>query len=82
MLVDLITTLKTLADEEGAAFPLPNVSLSEEYSGRPSLRLPKSLHAKIARLAEEEGVSLNTCLVSAVAMYAGEAQGLTGPPRK
>lgn len=77
ILLDAITTLKKLAEEEGAAFPSPNVSLSDEYSGRPSLRLPKSLHAKAAILAEEEGVSLNTYLVCAIATYTGEAHGLS-----
>lgn len=77
ILLDGITTLKTIADEEKKSFPLPDPSLAEEFSGRPSLRLPKSLHAKIARLAEKEGVSLNTCLVAAVATYVGKSDGLS-----
>ncbi len=75
ILLDAIQTLKIMADEAGPPLPEPNPVLSEEYSGRPSLRLPKSLHARVAKLAENEGVSLNTYLVGAVAMYAGESQG-------
>ena len=77
ILLDAIRTLKIMADEQGVSFPLPNPVFSEEYSGRPSLRLPKSLHARAVRLAQEEGVSLNTYLVTAVAMYTGESQGVT-----
>lgn len=76
VLLDAIKTLKNMADEAGAPFPEPNPVLSEEYSGRPSLRLPSSLHAKAAKLAENEGVSLNTYLVTAIALYTGESQGL------
>lgn len=77
ILLDALQTLKIMADEAGSPLPEPNPILSEEYSGRPSLRLPKSLHARAAKLAENEGVSLNTYLVAAVAMYAGESQGLS-----
>ncbi|PWB40712.1 MAG: hypothetical protein C3F19_09470 [Rhodocyclales bacterium] len=35
----------------------------EEYSGRLVLRMPQSLHAKLAQAAEAEGVSLNTYML-------------------
>lgn len=35
----------------------------EEFSGKMSLRLPKSLHAALAREAENEGVSLNQLII-------------------
>ena len=76
ILLDAIQTLKTMADEAGSAFPQPNPVLAEEYSGRPSLRLPKSLHARSAKLAEQENVSLNTFLVSAIATYIGQCDGI------
>ncbi len=41
------------------------------------MRLPKSLHAQAVRLAEADGVSLNTFLVAAVAAQV-EAKGLAG----
>ena len=43
--------------EAGYSIPMPVDS--EDYSGKFVLRLPKSLHAKLATEAEQEGVSLN-----------------------
>jgi len=42
-----------------AGFPVPLPIDIENYSGKFVLRLPKSLHAKLAKEAEQEGVSLN-----------------------
>lgn len=39
----------------------------DEFSGRILLRLPKSLHRQLAWQAENEGVSLNTCIVNSLA---------------
>lgn len=49
------------AYELGREIPLP--SYREEYSGKFNVRLPKSLHRKLAEAAEREGVSLNTYVV-------------------
>ena len=43
--------------EAGYSIPMPVDS--DSYSGKFVLRLPKSLHAKLAMEAEQEGVSLN-----------------------
>lgn len=43
-------------------------------SGKLSLRLPRSLHAQLSRLAETEEVSLNLLLVSLLAERAGRRQ--------
>jgi predicted RNase H-like HicB family nuclease len=43
-------------------FPVPE-PLSDDYSGKFALRLPKSLHGKLARQAAREGVSLNQYIV-------------------
>ncbi len=40
-------------------FPVPKPMSAESYSGKFVLRLPKSLHARLAMEAEKEGVSLN-----------------------
>ena len=40
-------------------FPIPEPAEDNQYSGKFVLRLPKSLHAKLALDAEREGVSLN-----------------------
>jgi antitoxin HicB len=55
-----------LAFEDNEAVSLPNsVNKTEEkdYSGRISLRVPKSLHKKITMMADAEGVSDNQYLL-------------------
>jgi len=53
----------------GEAPPPPDASV--DYSGQLRLRLPKSLHERIARLATAEGLSINSLLLSMI----GEAVG-------
>ncbi|MDM7325204.1 MAG: toxin-antitoxin system HicB family antitoxin [Thermus sp.] len=53
------------AYEYGDEIPLP--STEREYSGRVLLRMPKSLHRRLAEEAEREGVSLNQYMVSLLA---------------
>lgn len=65
--ISAITALEQLAREKGRDFPLPRMR-DEEASGRVTLRLPKSLHARVIRAASDDGVSLNTFLCSAIAM--------------
>lgn len=71
MAVDAIQTLQQLAVELGKSFPAPATMPEEEWSGRLSLRLPKSLHRKAAERADEEGVSLNQFLNSIIAEAIG-----------
>lgn len=52
----------TVAIEEGIEIPRPREM--EEYSGKFLVRMPKSLHRKLANLAEREGVSLNQMVVT------------------
>ena len=40
-------------------FPIPEPKALEDYSGKFNLRLPKSLHKRLAVEAAQEGVSLN-----------------------
>lgn len=47
----------TAALEDGAEIREP--LCEEDYSGRFSLRIPKSLHKKLTEKARDEGVSLN-----------------------
>ena len=56
--------------EDGLPVPEP---APEEPSGRVSLRMPSSLHAKLVRVAERQGVSLNLLLNAALAEYVGGA---------
>lgn len=39
--------------------PIPEPLLDENYSGKFVVRIPKSLHRKLAIEAEQEGISLN-----------------------
>jgi predicted RNase H-like HicB family nuclease len=55
--------------EEGLFIPEPFAN--SEMSGRFALRMPQSLHTKAAILAERDGVSLNTFIVSALAVSVG-----------
>jgi len=45
--------------EAGLEVPAPAARSGKEYSGKYIVRLPKSLHARLAREADKEGVSLN-----------------------
>jgi antitoxin HicB len=40
-----------------------------EYSGKFNVRVPRSLHAALAREAEAEGVSLNQLVVAKLALH-------------
>lgn len=75
--LDSISSLIELANEMGKEFPLPQesqrpVQEESEYSGRVTLRMPKRMHAVLARHAEDEGVSLNHYFVSILAFAAAK----------
>lgn len=55
--------LATMADRRQAA-PASDIA---EYSGNIRLRLPRYLHADLARRADAEGVSLNQLMVALLA---------------
>lgn len=76
LVLDAIQTLKKIADEAEAGFPVPYPAPSDEYSGRVTFRLSKSLHAKVAKIAAKEDISVNQFLVTAVATYVGEIDGI------
>lgn len=76
MVLDAITTLKEIADKAQADFPIPYPVLSDEFSGRVTLRLSKTLHAKVSKNAAKEEISVNQYLVTAIATYVGETDGI------
>ena len=59
--------------------PIPKPSSPAMSSGQFRLRMPKSLHARLAAQAESEGVSLNMLVVSAAAQALGRRE--TTAPR-
>ncbi len=50
-----------------AGKPMPVLEKVNPFSGQLRLRMPKGLHAELSQGAENEGVSLNTYLVSLLA---------------
>ncbi len=58
--------------EDGRALPLPGSGGAA--SGKFNLRAPKSLHARLARQAELEGVSMNTLAVALLAEGLGRKE--------
>lgn len=55
----------TVAIEDGIEIPEPRHA--DDYSGRFLLRLPRTLHAELARQAERDGVSLNQYVATTLA---------------
>lgn len=53
----------TASIEKGYSMPIPSIDQEPEYNGRITMRLPKSLHRKIAETAKNEGMSLNSYLI-------------------
>ncbi len=72
--VDAIETAAEAFAEKGRDFPSAMVP-ADEFSGRVTLRLPRSLHRAMAEVAETEGVSLNQHLVNVLSYYSGFAMG-------
>lgn len=64
MIDDAMRAWLTVAIEDGLDIPLPEAMQAGRYSGKFPLRLPKSLHRKLAETAEKDGVSLNQYLVT------------------
>lgn len=74
MIEDAMRMWIETAIEDGAEIPEPRPE--ENYSGKFIVRVPKSLHRELAETAEQEGVSLNmyvsTALGKAVGQYPSE----------
>lgn len=72
--VDTIETAAGVFAEKGQSFPLAVVP-SDDFSGRVTLRLPRSLHRILAGQASNERVSLNQHLVNILSYFSGFAAG-------
>lgn len=72
--IDTIETTAAAYAEQGRAFPPPRQPAGE-FSGRVTLRIPRSLHRALAAAAEEEGVSLNAHMVNVLTYFSGFAAG-------
>ena len=85
--IDTIETTADILAEQNRIMPQPAV-VEDLYSGRMTLRVPKSLHPRLARQADREGVSLNQYLVTVLAHGCGtsfenatNADGWQTPPK-
>ncbi len=72
--VDAIETTAEALAQNGRSMPLASVP-ADDFSGRVTLRLAKSLHRSLTETAEAEGVSLNQHLVNILTYYSGFAVG-------
>ncbi|HBQ6716698.1 TPA: toxin-antitoxin system HicB family antitoxin [Klebsiella quasipneumoniae subsp. similipneumoniae] len=70
--LDTIQASQAFFHSNGMAFPEPKAFISPDVSGRVTLRLPKTVHANCISRANEEGVSLNTYILTCIASYRGE----------
>ena len=66
---EALAELKTAAQAyfqslKKAGKPLPVLAKAALFSGQLRLRMPRSLHAELSQAAENEGISLNTYLVT------------------
>jgi predicted RNase H-like HicB family nuclease len=59
----------TACQKQGIDIPEP--FMNQGFGGKIALRLPRSLHRQVARLAKRDNVSLNQFLVSAIAAKVG-----------
>lgn len=71
--VDTITTTATILEEAGRAMP-PVAKPVDDWSGRVTLRLPRSLHRALTDAADCEGSSLNQYIVNVLSFFSGYAQ--------
>lgn len=78
--IDTIETAAAMFEEDGRPFPQPAV-VQEDFSGRVTLRLSKSLHRALASSAVDEGVSLNQHLVNVLTYGHGFRTGRMDPIR-
>lgn len=71
--VDAVETTMKLLVERGRSMPQP-LEPADDWSGRVTLRLPKSLHRALAEAAKDEGCSLNQHIVNVLNYFSGYAQ--------
>ena len=62
-----------IATYRDSGWALPEPKRVHEHSGQLRVRLPKSLHGRLAEEAERDGVSLNTLIVTYLSLRTGEA---------
>ena len=71
-----------IASYRDSGWALPEPKRVHEHSGQLRVRLPKSLHGRLADEAERDGVSLNTLIVTLLSLRAGEAAASRQIPKQ
>lgn len=70
--IDAVATTAEMLAERGKAMPLPREP-ADDWSGRVTLRLPRSLHRLLSETADDEGCSLNQHIVNVLGYFSGYA---------
>ena len=65
---------ETIAALESLNLPVPEPGSGGSYSGKFIQRVPKSLHARLATRARQEGVSMNALVTSILAESLGKRE--------
>jgi hypothetical protein len=63
------------AKAEGRDIPAPKLYTDEAPSGKFTTRVPRSIHTALIKIAEQDGVSLNSLVNSFLAMGIGRVYG-------
>lgn len=72
--IDAIETTANVFLENKREMPQPQIT-AEDFSGRVTLRLPKTLHRAMVEASEDEGISLNQYMVNVLSYFSGYAAG-------
>lgn len=73
--IDTIEVSAIALAEQGKPMPAPYIP-ADDFSGRVTLRIPKTLHRSLAQTADAEDVSLNQHLVNILSYYSGYANAM------
>lgn len=71
--IDTIEVTAEVFEAEGKSFPLPLLDV-DDFSGRVTLRMAKTLHRALASMAKHEEVSLNHIITYILTHFAGASQ--------
>lgn len=74
---DAVSCWLAVAKEDGRIIPQPGAF--DKQSGKWVQRVPKSIHLELVARAEEEGVSLNTLVISILAQALGHENSAKSP---
>ncbi|MGB9975807.1 toxin-antitoxin system HicB family antitoxin [Thermovenabulum sp.] len=74
--IEVAENLIKIAKEDGKEIPIPQrYKIKEEYSGKLTLRIPKTLHKMLSLQAEKEGCSINQLITTYISLGIGNEFG-------